>query len=283
MRFSAQRRNGDHEVLRRPDLRARSALRADRLHRQPVSEQRVVAHLVQRPRREREARRVHAAAVAQVDEGADLVRRHEAADPIGEPARDEARVVGEGPRRLARLPAAEARLQRLRQVPVVEGGDRFDAGAEQRVDEAFVEGQAFRVRCARTVGEDARPGDREPVRIDPEILHRLDVLGISMEVVAGEVAGVAVAYPSGRAREAVPDGFASSVLVHRAFDLVRRGGRAPQETVGEARRRVDGVFHVRARRSGRAPRFRRAGSRDRRAVRRRRSAPSSADRCSADG
>jgi len=42
-------------------------------------------------------------------------------------------VVGESLRRLAALPAPDPVLERLRQVPVVEGGERLDAGRQQFV------------------------------------------------------------------------------------------------------------------------------------------------------
>src|SRR5439155_21469600 len=114
-------------------------------------------------------------------------------------------------------------LQRLRQVPVVEGGVGADAGVEQAVDEPVVEVQAGGVNRAGTVGQDARPGDGEPVRVDAEAPHHRDVLRPAVVVVAGHVAGVAVVDGAGYAAERVPDGRSPAVLGHRALDLVRGG------------------------------------------------------------
>ena len=49
--------DGDADVLRRPDLRARARARADRLHRKPVGEQHVMPDLVQPAGRQLEAGR----------------------------------------------------------------------------------------------------------------------------------------------------------------------------------------------------------------------------------
>jgi hypothetical protein len=46
---------------------------------------------------------------------------------------------------------------------MIERGERFDARGDQFIREALVEIHALRVRLAGTLGEDARPGDREPI------------------------------------------------------------------------------------------------------------------------
>ena len=57
--------------------------------------------------------------------------------------------------------------------------------------------------------------------------------GDAVVVVGRDVAGVAVEHLAGRAGEGVPDGRAATVLVERPLDLVRGGGRAPEEVGGE--------------------------------------------------
>jgi hypothetical protein len=121
------------------------------------------------------------------------LQRDEGADPVPEPGGDHLGVLGEalggGPAR----PAA-AVLEGLRQVPVVEGGGRRDAGAEQLVDEPVVERQPRLVhRSELPRGDlrgDPRPGDGEAVGPDAELPHDRDVLAVAVVVVVGDVAGV---------------------------------------------------------------------------------------------
>ncbi len=80
-----------------------------------------------------------APAVADLDEGAELVDGEDVLDAVGQARGDVTGVVGEGFGGLAPLPAAEAVLQGLRQVPVVERGEGLYAVLEQLVDEAVVE------------------------------------------------------------------------------------------------------------------------------------------------
>jgi hypothetical protein len=54
-------------------------------------------------------------------------------------------------------------------------------------------------------------------------------------MVAGDVAGVAVLGLARRVDEALPDAWPGAVGQRRAFDLVGRGRRAPQEAVGKSR------------------------------------------------
>ena len=54
-----------------------------------------------------------------------------------------------------------------------------------------------------------------------------------MVVIAGAVAGIAALDLPGRVGENVPDAAAAPVLVERAFDLIRGGGRAEQEAIRE--------------------------------------------------
>ena len=81
------------------------------------------------------------------------------------------------------------------EIPVVEGDDRLDAGGEKIVDQAGVVVEAGLVDGADAVGQDARPGDREAVGVDAEILEERDVLEVLLAVVGvdGDVAGLVLA------------------------------------------------------------------------------------------
>jgi hypothetical protein len=54
-------------------------------------------------------------------------------------------------------------------------------------------------------------------------------------VIVGEIAGGVVLDLARRVRERIPDRAAAAVLVHRALDLVGRGGGAPHEVFRKAR------------------------------------------------
>jgi hypothetical protein len=183
------------------------------------------------------------AAVSHLDEGAELVDREEVPHAVAELLGHVAGVVGERLGRVARLPAAVLVLQGLRQVPVVERGERLDAGRLQLVHETVVEVQALRVRLTGPVREDARPANREAVRGRADVLHQRDVLLVPVVVVVGDVAGVVVRDLARRVGERVPDRRALAVLVPRALDLVGRRGRAPEE----AFRELPGRFGLRLR------------------------------------
>src|SRR5918993_1108053 len=129
-------------------------------------------------------------------------------------------------------------FERLRQVPVIEGRDRADAPGDEPVDEALVEPQPRLVRRAAASRLDAGPGDREPVRLEPELGHQVEVGVEPVIVVVGDVAGVAVPHLAWGVAEGVPDRRPPAVLLRSALDLVRGGRRAEEEVVGEGESRV---------------------------------------------
>ncbi len=205
---------------------------ADGLDSEAVGEDGVVADLVDFVRGELQAGGVAAVAVADVDEGAHLVEGHEVLDAVGEMLGDVACVVAEGFGGVARLPAAFA-FEGLGEVPVEEGAVGLNAGFEELVDEAVVEVDAFGVGSAGSGGEDARPGYGESVGLKAEVFHEGDVFFVAVVVIVGYVPGVSVVGFAGSVREGVPDGGSTAVFVDCAFNLVRSGGGAPEESFGE--------------------------------------------------
>jgi hypothetical protein len=111
--------------------------------------------------------------------------------------------------------------------------DRRDPAIEQRVDDATVVVEPALVGRPMSIREDARPRDREPERIEPELGDEVRVLLEPVVVVAGDVAGLAAERVPGRVRERVPDRRSASVLARGALDLIGRGGRPPEEALGE--------------------------------------------------
>src|SRR5262249_29744721 len=83
------------------------------------------------------------------------------------------------------------------------------------------------------IWQPARTADREAIRLHAQLAHQGDVVAPAMVVVAGDIAIVAVMDLPPRVAEAIPDRLALAILVPCAFDLVRGGGRAPDEAVWE--------------------------------------------------
>lgn len=214
-------------VVRQADLAG--VLAAQSVDGQAVGEELVVRG-GQRVQHERPAGGVDAERVAVGRHDHRLVEGYPHVHAVGEPFGGQVGEFGEPVGGVTFQPAAGV-LERLREVPVVEGRGRGDARGEQAVHQAVVEVEPLGVDRAAPRRLDARPRDREPVGVDAEVPHERDVLGPPVVVVAGDVAGVAVADAARRVRERVPDGRSSPVLGRRALDLVRGGGDAPAEAV----------------------------------------------------
>ena len=161
-----------------------------------------------------------------------LVDREPVLNSGAERGRDRLRVVAEPARGVAIGPAA-AVLQRLRQIPVVEGGVGRDPGRVQLVDEAAVEIETLGVGTTAPGGKDARPGDGEAIAAEAELAHERDVLRVPMEVIAGDIARVAVGDRAGGMAEDVPDRLPAATLADGALDLIGRGGGAPHPVFGK--------------------------------------------------
>jgi len=212
---------------------------------------------------EPQPRRVLPDRVSRVHDHARLVEGHPRIHEVAELAEADARVFLEGLRRAALEPAALV-LERLRGVPVEEGGRGPYAGGAEARGESPVKLHSLPVDRAAALGEDARPGDGETVGLEPEKAHELDVALEAMVMVAGDGGRVAVPDRSGERREAVPGGFALAVLVPRPLYLRRRGGGAPFEALGKFQERHSGLLCgkacARSRRGASAPyRIRLAG------------------------
>ncbi len=204
-----------------------SPFRPARLHGGTMRAQQVVARHG-RLERAPVSRGQRAVQVAAVGDHPGFVQRHPARHTIAKPADHERGVFGKPVCDVRIEPAAEL-IERRGEIPVVEGDHGLDAVREQRVDQPLVEVEARRVHAAAAVGQDPAPRDAEAIGREPERAHQRDVLRVPAVVVARDIAGVTVVDTPGRMREAVPDARAGAVGERRAFDLVRRRRRAPQE------------------------------------------------------
>src|SRR5262249_16697376 len=108
-----------------------------------------------------------------------------------------------------------------------------DAGGEERVDQPIVKVEPLRVHRAGPLGDDARPGDAEAVRLEAERLHDRDVLFPAVVMVAGDVAALVLPDRARLLAAHAPARRALAVGGRRAFDLVRGGRRAPDEVLRE--------------------------------------------------
>ncbi len=204
---------------------------AQGLHPQAVGQQLVVGR-GQGVEDEAPARRVLAEAVPEEGDLRRLVDRDPHRDAVGEPPRDHRGVLGEPLGGVPYQPAAPL-LQGERGVPVEEGGHRGDAAGAQLVDEPVVEVQPLAVDPPVPVGQDPRPGDREPVGADAESGHQRHVLAVATVVVGGHVRTRAVLDPARFPGEGVPGGRPPAVRRHRPLDLEGGRGDTPQEADGE--------------------------------------------------
>ena len=200
----------------------------DDAHGQAVGEQHVMGG-GERGVQVGDARRVPGLQVADHARAERLVHRHPDRDHVAEAVQHELHVVAEVGHGVAVHPAARV-LQRLRQVPVVQGGHRLDAPGAQPVHQAPVVVEALLVDGAGAVRHDPGPADREPVGAQPQLGHEIQVRVGPVVVIAGDRAGVAVGHRPGDVAERVPHRGPAAVFIGGALDLVRGRGHAKQET-----------------------------------------------------
>ncbi len=123
-------------------------------------------------------------------------------------------------------------LERLRQVPVVEGRGRAHPGREQAVDQAVVVVETRGSTGPRPVGCTRGQAIEKRYQLDAEPGHERDVVVDAVVGVARLQPVAAVAHGTVAAGEGVPDRDATAVLGGAALDLVGRRGRAEGEAAG---------------------------------------------------
>ena len=118
---------------------------------------------------------------------------------------------------------------------MIQRGHRSDPGADQLLAQPAVEVDAGLVDPSRALGEDPGPGDREAVRVYPELGHQRHVVGEAVIVVDRLVAVVSVVCEARGVAEGVPDRWAAPVFGDGALHLIGGGGHPPQEAGWELR------------------------------------------------
>src|SRR5207302_4014976 len=110
------------------------------------------------------------------------------------------------------------------------------AGCEQFVDETVVEVQAASIDGRAAVRQNARPRDREAIRIEAQGGHERDVLAIAAVVVARDVPAAPVLDHARAAAELIPDRGLLAVSVVRSLDLIRARRDTEHERAWEVTR-----------------------------------------------
>jgi len=116
---------------------------------------------------------------------------------------------------------------------MVEAEPRRDAVRDEPIDQALVKVEPALLHRAAARRQNARPRGRKPIGGKIAACEQIDIVAAAVVMVAGDVAGIAVLHAPGRVGEDIPDAFAASVLVDRAFDLIARGRRAPHKVGGK--------------------------------------------------
>ena len=171
---------------------------------------------------------MYAAAVAQPHAALRLIEGKIVPHPPLKVCGDCGGIPGKGFCRIGIQPAALV-LQGLRQIPVVERDIGLDPCRKQRIDQPVIPGKARRVDCPCALREDARPGNREPVRLQMHLFHQCNILCPAVVAVAGDIPGIAVPCFARRMAEGIPDGQSPATLLYCTLDLIGCGCRAPDE------------------------------------------------------
>ncbi len=174
-------------------------------------------------------------AIAEQREYRRLVEGGKTFHPVAIAIRDQSGIVGKPFDAVPAGPAPEV-VQRLRQIPMIQAKPRFDAGCENGIDEPVVKCESWLIRRTATLRQNPRPGDGKTVGLNAELLHQGNIFGITVVVIASNVAGVMVGdaalQPVG-----VPDAEPAAVLARRALDLEGGGRHAPKKIAPQRRNR----------------------------------------------
>src|SRR5215203_903834 len=113
---------------------------------------------------------------------------------------------------------------------MVEGSVGRDSRRVQLIDEAAIVVETFCVGTSAAGGKNARPSDGEAIAAKSELPHERDVLGVSVVMIAGDIARVAVDCLARSMAEVVPDRWSATTLSDGPLDLIGRGRSSPHPT-----------------------------------------------------
>ena len=173
-----------------------------------------------------------AAEIAHAKETLGLIEGDEMLTPVGIQPGNRCGVVGKPFDTLFIEPAALLE-QLVGVIPVEQGHVGFNAVFQHGIDEIGVEFCTFLIQLTGAVGEQTRPADREPVVLDAQLLHQLEIFLVAVVVVAGHIAGMIVFYMTGLMGVHIPNAQTLAAFIPAAFDLIGRGSCTPNEILFE--------------------------------------------------
>ena len=166
--------------------------------------------------------------MALAEDDVSFVHRYPILHPVGKCIDHHAGIFGEPIGAGVIEPAAAAvKLERI--IPVEQRKVWLDAGFQQAIDQLGIEIDAGLVNLAGSVGQNSRPGCREPVSFQVHLLHQLDIFSPSVIVVGRDIAGIVVENDTRPFAENIPHAEALTVAVSATFYLVRRRRCTPRK------------------------------------------------------
>ena len=176
-----------------------------------------------------QARGMMAPVMAEEGNAPGLVDRGDAGKPVAKMADYKVGIVGEPAGYIAVLPAAVIGVA-LRQVPVIERRKGLQTALEHRIQKPVIEGQPVGVHFFVRLRQKAWPGKGKAIGTEAAIRDEVEILGITVVMIAGRRAVTAVCNGTGLSCKTVPVRGAAPP-VGCAFDLIARG-RDPEHHVG---------------------------------------------------
>lgn len=125
-------------------------------------------------------------------------------------------------------------VQSGRQIPMVQGDQRLDAGGNQLIAQVAVKFQALLVDLTDSVGQDTAPADGEAVALQADLFHQGYIFLVAMIVITGYVAVLSVGDMAAVVNQSIPDGFTSAIFIPGAFDLGCGRSYAPKKAFAKA-------------------------------------------------
>ena len=219
------------EILHHPDLRCFGTGRAQRFDRQTVRNENMMRDLV--PQSPVHKARRHAAVEIGFKRHSRFVVSAPETYAVAQTPSDNLGVACEKPCGFKMFPATSFPLQRLWEIPMVQGQKRLDSTRQQAVHQTVVVVQPGFVDISITPWNHSRPGHRKAIGVKVQRLHQVEVFFQAVVLIAGHPGVVSIGNAAGFQLEAVPYAGPFAVFVKGAFHLVGAGSGSPKEGGGE--------------------------------------------------
>src|ERR1700736_5130635 len=121
-----------------------------------------------------------------------------------------------------------------------QGGEWSNAGGPQGIHQTVVKIEAQGVFLSLALGKQPGPGNGKAISLDTELAHQLDVFGVTMVMVAGNIAVFRALNLVRRVSKGVQNRRCASVFGNSAFNLIAGSRRSPQEWLNGGSRHKKG-------------------------------------------